>query len=115
MWRRPTTRAASAGASAQLRAARSASACAAKAAQLVDPVGGLGRKLSTRREDEVEVNQVVAPRVSEGQNLPQRSQLAVVVPISPEASGEASVVVSCSWFWPFWVNFVMWHVFCVKF
>ena len=34
-------------------------------------------------------------------NVPQRCELAVVVPISTEASREASVVVSCGCFWPF--------------
>ena len=33
--------------------------------------------------------------------MPQRPELAVVVPISTEASREASVVVSCGCFWPF--------------
>ena len=73
MRRQSTTRAASARAPAQLRAARSTSTCAAKAARLVDPVGGLGRKSSTRREDEVEVNHVTGvTRGREGRSRGKR-------------------------------------------
>ena len=49
----------------------------------------------------VERSYHVAQRGSEGSYVPQRPELAVVVPISTEASREASVGVSCGCFWPF--------------